>query len=103
MPEAPIDQPVAPFVIGTPTWPGLATLAEECGELLQVIGKLIAFPDGDHPDGGRDLALRLQDELADVWAAVYFTATEADGIDAREVSMRASAKLERFRGWHRGE
>lgn len=29
------------FAIGSPVWPGLSKLAEEAGETLQVVGKLM--------------------------------------------------------------
>lgn len=32
-------------------WKGIGKLIEECGEVLQVAGKAIAFPRGPHPDG----------------------------------------------------
>lgn len=94
------EQPVAPFVIGTDEWPGLAKVIEECSELGQVAGKLIAFPDGDHPDGGPPLVERYEDELGDAWAAIYFVLTATPAIDRGRVCARATEKLELFRSWH---
>lgn len=74
-------------------------MAEECGELLQVIGKIAAFPDGEHPDG-TDIVARLHDELADVAAAGAFV-IEANVMDRWAVERRSREKLRRFRGWHR--
>ena len=41
--------------IGSDVWLGIAKLGEECGESVQVIGKIFAFPDlsraETHPDG----------------------------------------------------
>ena len=37
---------------------GLVKLSEECGELTTVACKLIAYPDGKHPDGKGDLKER---------------------------------------------
>jgi hypothetical protein len=98
-------QTYAPFVIGEGVvWPGLAKLAEECGELLQVIGKIIAYPAGIHPDGGPLLALRITDELADVYAAIQFVVTaNPRDVDPDDWSERVGAKLDRFARWHRGE
>ncbi len=96
MPESRGEVPA--LAIGSVTWPGLAKLAEESGELLQVIGKIAAFPGGGHPDG-TDVVERLHDELADVAAAVEFV-IGANDLDRVAFNRRATAKLERFRGWH---
>ena len=51
---------------------GVAKLIEECGELQQVLGKRLAYWTTDeHPDGS-NLTERLQDEMADVMAAITF-------------------------------
>jgi hypothetical protein len=88
---------VPPFAIGSAVWPGGAKLAEEAGELVQVLGKLLAYPYDPHPDGS-DLRERLIEELGDVQAAIAFFAT-VNGL-RREVDARASKKLDRFHGWH---
>jgi NTP pyrophosphatase (non-canonical NTP hydrolase) len=88
--------------IGAETWPGLSKLTEECGEVLQVVGKLAAFPGAmRHPDGS-DLPERLLEELGDVLAAVQYVVW-ANGLDGHAVDQRASAKLHRFRHWHHEE
>jgi len=51
---------------------GLAKLTEEIGELIQVVGKKIAYTDGTHPDGKGDLNSRMQEEMGDVIAAIRF-------------------------------
>lgn len=52
---------------------GLAKLIEESGELHQVIGKILAYPDTeDHPDQKGNLNVRLIEELADAVAASLF-------------------------------
>lgn len=92
---------VPPYAIGAETWPGLAKLTEECGELLAVVGRLMAFPDGvDHADrGGGSLLLQLGDEMADVVAAIEFV-TEANRLPAQMIGRRRSHKLSRFWRWH---
>ena len=92
-------QGAGPYSIGATVWPGLSKLAEECGELLQVIGKVIGSGgDPEHWDGS-DLGDSLYEELSDVLAAVeYF-------IDANEMSWirigaRQLVKIERFEAWH---
>jgi NTP pyrophosphatase (non-canonical NTP hydrolase) len=89
---------VPPYAIGSETWPGLAKLAEECGELLQVIGKVMAYPGGEHPDG-TDIVARLHDELGDVIAAADYV-IGANEISGPAVQRRAAAKLSRFDRWH---
>jgi NTP pyrophosphatase (non-canonical NTP hydrolase) len=91
---------VPDMAIGSDVWPGLAKLAEECGELQQVIGKIMAYPDGEHPDGAGDLAQRLQDEMADVVAAVRFVATNSDRISLHDIRDRIADKFGRFIEWH---
>lgn len=87
--------------IGSETWPGTAKLLEETGELQQVLGKLMAYPDSPHPDGS-DLQERLIEELGDVAAAIaYFTM--ANGLHAGEVEDRRREKYARFVNWHRHE
>lgn len=93
-------QPRAPFIIGTTEWPGIAKLMEECGELVQACGKLLAYPDGPHPDGGntRDY---LHDEIADVMAAIEFVQIANAGVlDNAWINDRRDVKLQTFRGWH---
>jgi NTP pyrophosphatase (non-canonical NTP hydrolase) len=80
---------------------GLAKLTEELGELGQVVGKLLAYPEGDHPDGGRPLRDRLEDETADVIAACMFV-IESHKLDGSYVHERVEKKLARFRKWHAG-
>lgn len=93
-----------PFAIGADPdrWPGLAKLAEECGELQQVIGKLMAFPDGgEHPDGAGRLDHRLADELADVLAAVLYVRAHTVPLVPlqAEIERRQRTKFELFQRW----
>jgi len=89
---------VPPLAIGSDTWPGAAKLMEEAGELVQVLGKLAAFPDCDHPDGS-DLRERLTEEAGDVLAALdYFIL--ANTLSRIEIDDRRLAKADVFRKWH---
>ena len=88
----------APFGIGSDVWPGLAKVAEEAGELLQVVGKLIATSGEPTHYDGSDLRLRLVEECGDLLAAIGYL-TAANGI-ADEVAERAARKREVFQGWH---
>ena len=77
---------------------GLAKLAEECGELLQVVGKVLAYGSGPHPDGTPSLAERLENEIADVTAAIELVA-ETHALDTQAISQRVDRKLALFREW----
>jgi NTP pyrophosphatase (non-canonical NTP hydrolase) len=89
-----------PYSIGSDVWPGLAKLAEECGELVQVLGKIIAMggeENYDHWDG-TNLRVRLIEEMGDVRGAMIFLC-EQNGIRKQDVHERADQKLELFRTW----
>ena len=79
-------------------WRGLNKLIEECGELIAVLGKLHAYPNGGHPDEHRNepLLQRVMKELADVEAAIEFFQEANPGLKLPE---RVVFKLNRFRGW----
>lgn len=84
----------------TMTANGLAKLAEELGELQQVVGKKLARPDGDdHWDGGPPLSERLVEEAGDVIGAIEFVA-ETHGLNIHQIYARANMKANRFRKWH---
>jgi NTP pyrophosphatase (non-canonical NTP hydrolase) len=87
------------FAIGSRTWPGLSKLIEELGEVAQVAGKLIAT--GGEPGhwDGTNLRTRIEDELADLEAAITFV-LEHNDLDAGRVAERRAAKLRQFRDWH---
>lgn len=79
---------------------GNAKLVEETGELLQVVGKLLAFPYQDeHPDGKGSLKTRLEDEVADVLASLRLTA-HLKNLDMERIDARVQEKLELFLRWH---
>lgn len=75
-------------------------MIEECGELVQVAGKRLAYyHDDTHPDGGPPLDDRLEDEMADVAAALVFVQRQF-GLDKTKINGRISEKLSRFEAWH---
>lgn len=79
---------------------GYAKLIEECGELLQVLGKRLAYYHTEqHPDQGPPLYARMEDEIGDVIGACRFV-IEANSLDAKSIEHRAGAKLSVFRLWH---
>lgn len=82
---------------------GLDKLNEECGEVVQVIGKYHGMGGvlGNHWDG-TNLKERLEEEIADANAAMVFVASK-HGLDELRIHERFKMKLERFRAWDRGE
>lgn len=87
------------FSIGSTVCPGLSKLIEECGEVLQVAGKLIATGGTPNHWDGTDLHQEMQDELADLQAAIVFFGSR-NGIDFGRFSERTEAKLELYKKWH---
>lgn len=89
------------FAFGDTEWPGLAKLAEESGELVQVIGKLMMTHGRAKHWEGSDLRWNLVKEMADVSAALSFvevyalTAKEREAYDARCIE-----KFALFEQWH---
>lgn len=82
---------------------GAAKLIEECGELLQELGKRLAYYTTDeHPDGKGPLNERIQDEMGDVIAAIQFHA-ETWPLDQDAIVERAYRKLNLFRMWEADE
>jgi len=79
---------------------GLAKLIEECGELVQVAGKKLAYYTTDeHPDGGPSIKERLEEEMGDVVAAIALVA-QLHELDGDRITERSEVKLDRFLGWH---
>jgi non-ribosomal peptide synthetase component F len=94
------------YSIGSENWPGLAKVMEECGEVIQVAGKIIAA-DGrairwnmdETADSPSPLTERLADEVADTHAALLFL-IETNHLDTDRINARANRKLAMFRQWH---
>lgn len=81
---------------------GLSKLIEECGEVLQVVGKLLQYPDGAHPDGKGDLTERLENELADLVGAIQFVEIKLS-LHRRGITIRAGEKLHKYLKWDKEE
>lgn len=79
-------------------WKGIGKLTEEAGEVLQLLGKAIAFPVGEHPDGHGPLKVRLEDELGDLLASILYFAA-ANGLDLPKIERRNEVKLSKFIEW----
>lgn len=98
-----------PYGIGSETWPGLAKLLEECGEVIQVLSKLLAKGNLDHvwtevdgtPRGWGDLTDPLHEELGDLRAAMNFFIASNEEVDVDRVFERADEKFVTFQRWHK--
>lgn len=78
---------------------GRAKLTEECGEMLQVIGKIDQYPDTDeHPDGEGSLRRRLEVEMADLLASCSFVIRKMN-LDTDFIKRRAESKLALYEQW----
>lgn len=90
------------FAFGDKQWPGIAKVAEEFGETLQVIGRLMMMRGERAHWSGADLRLDLIDELADSKAAIEFVEmkvlTEAERV---QLNRRMETKVHQFLTWHR--
>lgn len=75
----------------------LAILAEECGEVIQVVGKILRHGyDSHHPIRNVDNISMLEQELGDLGAAVFMLA-EAKDIDHRNVEVAIKDKRHRVK------
>lgn len=86
--------------IGDEEWPGISKLIEECGEVLQVAGKLIGTGGETIHWDGSDLVKCFADELGDLCAAISFVLDANPQIDPGRVAQRAADKIKAFREWH---
>ena len=88
------------FSIGSAVWPGTSKLLEEQGELIQVLGKLMATG-GDTKHWSGDLRKMLVEEMGDVYAALAFFLKENLSLaEQRDVAERAQNKITLFTEWH---
>lgn len=86
------------YSIGSTVWPGLAKTVEEAGELLQVLGKLIASRGHAQHWDGTDLHVRAVEEIGDLHAALSFLA-KMNSLPDTAITERADQKYERFLRW----
>lgn len=88
------------FAFGDDCWPGLAKLVEECGEVLQVVGKLM-MTHGDQFHWSGDMRECLLEEVADLEAAVvFFMRHNPTDEERREMVRRITTKVNKFEEWH---
>lgn len=96
-----MDPNAGPYSIGSESWPGTSRMIEECGELIQVLGKLIGAAGKTSHWDGTDLRDRLTDELSDVRAAIDFF-IDANDLPPAAIDERAARKRAQYDRWHRG-
>lgn len=78
---------------------GLVKLVEECGELIQIASKKMTRMDSDdHWDKKGSLSERLEDEMADVIAAISSVAINLK-LNAARMDERVIRKAKMFRQW----
>lgn len=87
------------FALGSRVWPGLSKLLEECGEVVQVGGKLIQTGGAEEHWDGTNLRVRLEEECADAMAAIRCI-TDLNDLDVIAMEAREERKLALFRKWH---
>jgi NTP pyrophosphatase (non-canonical NTP hydrolase) len=88
------------FALGSKVWPGTSKLIEESGELLQVLGKLMAVSGSTNHWSG-DLKKMLIEELGDLAAATaFFIGTNFTADEVVEIQARTLNKLTTFEEWH---
>lgn len=88
------------FSIGSTVWPGISKLIEECGEVVQVAGKLMGSKGEILHWDGTNLKDRLESELGDLAAAINFVIDHC-GLDLIAVDARHKEKARTFEAWHR--
>jgi NTP pyrophosphatase (non-canonical NTP hydrolase) len=77
----------------------LAMLAEECGEVVQMVGKVIRHGyQSSHPDGGLWNRALLHKELADV-IAVYELMVENCDFPMEKLTALVAKKRESMKKW----
>lgn len=91
---------LGPFSLGADKWPGLSKLIEECGEVLQIAGKLIATGGRSDHWSGLDLVAELEKEIGDLEAAAMFFVEMNPQLDAVAIANRVNAKVDLFKEWH---
>lgn len=89
------------FAFGDEEWPGVAKLNEESGELVRIIGKLMATHGKTEYWDGVDLRKELVFEMADAAAAIdlvmKYALTEAEKF---ALVARLKEKFALYEKWH---
>ena len=77
---------------------GLTKIVEECGELIQICAKKIAYMKEDfHPDG-QFMRGEIEKEMADVLASIEFVAAKWN-LNREVINNRMTHKLRLYNQW----
>lgn len=92
--------PDGPYSIGSEHWPGTSKVIEECGELVQALGKVVGNGGGQIHFSGADLHRDVALEIGDVLAAIRYFLDHNSQIDPQTVHDQEVLKRDRFERWH---
>lgn len=87
------------FDIGSKRWNGLSKLIEECGEVVQVGGKILGIRGKINHFDGSNLKDRLGEEISDVLAATIFV-VDKNKLNRNGIMKRVEEKLQKFNEWN---
>lgn len=77
---------------------GLAKLIEECGEVIQVGGKVLQVGSIDSKHWSGVLRTMMEDEIADLQAAIEYV-IEQNSLNKIKIGVRRARKLKKFKSW----
>lgn len=87
------------FDIGADRWAGLTKVVEETSELNVELAKLQGSG-GDPNHWSGNLIPKIEDEMADTYAAMAFFLSKNPQISLDRIEARAKMKAAKFDGWH---
>jgi hypothetical protein len=93
------SDPPGPYGIGSDTWPGLATLAADAAQVVEVVSAIIGNGNDTGPDAAR-LRESLQDQLGDLRAAIDYVISK-NALDWNAVNRRRDRQRSRYERDHR--
>jgi hypothetical protein len=93
------SDPPGPYSIGSDTWPGLATLAADAAQVVEVVSAITGNGDDTGPDAAR-LRESLQDQLGDLRAAIDYVIGK-NALDWNAINRRRDRKRSRYERDHR--
>lgn len=77
---------------------GLAKLIEECGEVIQIGGKVLQVGSIDEKHWSGVLRTMMEDEIADLQAAIEFVIAQ-NRLNKIKIGVRRARKLKQFNEW----
>lgn len=89
------------YNFGDRKWPGLSKVLEECGEVSQVLAKLVGSNGNLDYFGKGSLEDKIVEELGDLHAAITWFIQHND-ISAKKVARRSQEKQAKYTKWHNG-